>query len=128
MRMGKENYSESRGRVTVRTLIPPVAVAFFSMLFVLLLTLFPSFRNIFSPSATKIVIVFLMWLFFASTLVTLADFREMQGTISGWLDVLVIILLEGLLGYLVFADLLYVSILVVLCGLFVAYVSFAQRD
>lgn len=114
--------------MTVRTLIPPVAVAFFSMLFVLLLTLFPSFRNIFSPSATKIVIVFLMWLFFASTLVTLADFREMQGTISGWLDVLVIILLEGLLGYLVFADLLYVSILVVLCGLFVAYVSFAQRD
>lgn len=125
--MSKEDHSEARGRVTPRSLIPPVIIAVASFLVVLYLRISPSWDS--SSNASFLIVVppiVLMWIFYAAVLVTLANLREMQGTVSGWFDVLGLMIAEGIMLYLVFANLLYISVVIALCVLFVAYVNFAQ--
>jgi hypothetical protein len=127
MSMSKEDHSEARGRVTPRSLIPPVIIAVASFLVVLYLRISPSWDS--SSNASFLIVVppiVLMWIFYAAVLVTLANLREMQGTVSGWFDVLGLMIAEGIMLYLVFANLLYISVVIALCVLFVAYVNFAQ--
>jgi hypothetical protein len=127
--MSKDGYSETRGRVTIRSLIPSVTIAVLSFLVVLYLRVAPGWNSSYSASPIAMALpVVLMWIFYASILVALANFREMQGTVSGWFDVLGLMVAEGILAYLVFANLIYVSLVIALCCLFVAYVNFAQRD
>jgi hypothetical protein len=129
MRMSQDNYSESRGKVTTRSFIPPISVAVLSIVIVLYLRLGPNWSGSFSGGTLAMALpVCLMWIFYASTLITITDYREMQGTISGWFDVTSLMVAEGILAYLIFADILYVAVVVVLCALFVAYVDIAQRS
>ena len=125
--MDKDSHSESRGRVTSRSLVPSVVISVASILIVFYLRIAPNWNG--SSSVSFIAVappIILMWIFYASVLISLANLREMQGTVAGWFDVLGLMAAEGLLAYLVFENLLYVSIVIALCVLFVAYVNFAQ--
>jgi hypothetical protein len=126
--MSKDGYSESRGRVTIRSLVPYVTIAVLSFVVVLYFRVAPSWNSYRASPVAMALPVVLMGIFYASILVALANFREMQGTVSGWFDVLGLMVAEGIMAYLVFASLIYVSLVIALCCLFVAYVNFAQSD
>jgi hypothetical protein len=127
--MSKDGHIESRGRITPKSLVPSLIIGVASILLVLYLRIAPSWNS--NSSANFVAAappIILMWIFYASALVSLANLREMQGTVSGWFDVLGLMVVEALLTYLVFANFLYVSVVIALCVLFVAYVNFAQSD
>jgi hypothetical protein len=129
MPMSKDGYGEPRRRVTSRSLVPSLIIGGASILFVFYLRIAPSW-NVGSGSSFVAAVppLVLLWVFYASLLVTVANIREMQGTVAGWFDVLGLMVLEILISYLVFADLLYIAIVIALCILFVAYVNLAQSD
>ena len=124
--------SESGGtyaehRAMVRTIILCLVVAAVSILVVVYLRLNPIWVTTFKPSHVLIAIpVILLSIFFAATLVAVANRREMGRNVSGWFDVVSLMIAEGILAYLILGSLLSTSLFVAICVAFVAYLHFAQ--
>ena len=73
-------------------------------------------------------LIVLLVAFYAGALVSVANRREMGRGVSGWLDVLGLMVIEGILAFLIFGELLYVLVVILLCCVFVFYVHLAQRS
>jgi hypothetical protein len=113
----------------VRTIILCLVVAVLSLLIVLYLRLNPVWETTLKPSHVLIAIpIILLSIFFAAVLVAVANRREMGRNVSGWFDVVSLLVAEGILAYLILGSLLSTSLVVLICIAFVVYLHFAQRE
>ena len=127
--MSESSGAYSEHRAMVRTIILCLFIAVVSILIVLYLRLNPIWETTFKPSHVLIAIpVILLSIFFAAILVAVANRREMGRNVSGWFDVVSLLIVEGILAYLILDSLLSTSLVVLICILFILYLHFAQRE
>jgi uncharacterized membrane protein YhaH (DUF805 family) len=127
--MSESSGTYSEHRAMVRTIILCLFIAVVSFLIVIYLRLNPIWETTLKPSHMLIAIpIILLSIFFASVLVAVANRREMGRNVSGWFDVLSLLVAEGILAYLILGSLLSTSLVVLICILFVVYLHFAQRE
>jgi uncharacterized membrane protein YhaH (DUF805 family) len=93
------------------------------------LRLNPIWETTLKPSHVLIAIpIILLSIAFAAVLVAVANRREMGRNVSGWFDVMSLLIAWGILAYLILGSLLSTSLVVLICIVFVVYVHFAQRE
>jgi uncharacterized membrane protein YhaH (DUF805 family) len=127
--MSQSSGAYSDYRAMVRTIILCLVVAVVSFLIVIYLRLNPVWETTLKPSHVLIVIpVTFLSIFFASVLVAVANRREMGRNVSGWFDVVALLVAEGILSYLILGSIVSTSLVVLICIAFVAYLHFAQRE
>jgi uncharacterized membrane protein YhaH (DUF805 family) len=116
-------------RAMLRTVVLCLFIAAVSIIIVVYLRLNPIWENTFKPSHVLIAIpVLLLDVFFATTLLAVANRREMGRNVSGWFDVVSLMIAEGILAYLILGSLLSTTLFVLICIAFVAYLHYAQGE
>jgi cytochrome bd-type quinol oxidase subunit 2 len=126
--MSKDGHVDTERKAMTRSIALCTAIAIAAAAVVVYLRLSPTWVTSFKAQPVLMTLtVILLAVFYAGTLVSLANIREMGRAVSGWFDVLSLMVLTGILAYLIFGSLLYVSVVVLLCSAFVLYVHLAQR-
>jgi hypothetical protein len=125
--MSKGGSADTERRFMVRSIVlcTIIAVAAFFVVIYLRLTSIQAISFIVHPFLMPLLIVLLV-AFYAGVYVSVANLREMGRGVSGWFDVLTLMVVEGILAFLIFGELLYVLVIILLCSAFVFYVRLAQ--
>jgi len=127
--MSKGGYADTERRLMIRSIALCITIAVVAVLIVVYLRLTSVWETTFkSQPLLMIVPMILLAVFYAAILVSVANRREMGRGVSGWFDVLSLMVAEGILAFLIFGDFLYVSLVILLCSAFVLYVHLAQRS
>jgi hypothetical protein len=124
--MGKDSAAEPDRRLIVRTIAVSIIVAVVALSVAVFVRLTPLWSTFSSQLVTMLILVFLLWLFFVAFLVGFANYRELGRSVSGWLDVMVLLVVQGVLSFLILADLVYFSVVILLCLAFIVYLHAAQ--
>jgi hypothetical protein len=112
-----------------RTIILCLVVAVASFTAIIYFRLTPIWETAFRSNRVMIAIpILLLSIFFAAVLVAVANRREMGRNVSGWFDVIALMVAEGILAYLILGSLLSTSLVILICCAFVVYLHFAQRE
>ena len=124
--MGKDSSAELDRKLTVRTIAVSIIVAVAALSVTVFVRLTPLWSTFSSQLITMLVLVFLLWLFFAAFLVGFANYRELGRRVSGWFDVIVLLIVQGVLSFLILGDLVYFLVVILLCLAFIVYLHAAQ--
>lgn len=126
--MSKDGNVDIERKAMTRSIVLCTIIAVVAAVVVLYLRLTPAWTTSFKAQPVLMTLsVILLAVFYAATLISLANLREMRRAVSGWLDVLSLLILAGIFAYLIFGSLLYVSLVILLCCAFVVYTHLAQR-
>jgi len=113
----------------IRSIAFCTIIAVIAVLIVVFLRLTSVWETVFKTQPVLMTFpIILLGVFYAAILVSVANRREMGRAVSGWFDVLSLMVAEGILAFLIFGDFLYVSLVILLCSAFVLYVHLAQRS
>lgn len=113
----------------IRSIALCTTIAVVAVLIVIYLRLTSVWETTFrSQPVLMILPMILLAVFYAAILISVANRREMGRGVSGWFDVLSLMVVEGIFAFLIFGDFLYVSLVILLCSAFVLYVHLAQRS
>jgi hypothetical protein len=125
--MSKGSSADTERRFMVRSVALCTIIAVAALLVVVYLRLASTWVTSFhaQPVLMTLSVIFLV-VFFAGILVSVANLREMGRGVSGWFDVLSLMIIEGILVFLIFGEPLYVLVVILLCSAFVLYIHLAQ--
>jgi len=127
--MSKGDSADIERRLMVRTIALCSTVAVVAIAIVMYLRLTPIWDTSFKGHHVMMSLpAILLAVFYAGVLVSVANRREMGRNVSGWFDVLSLMVFTGILAYLIIGDFLYVLIVILLSSAFVLYVHLAQRS
>nr|MDO8100916.1 hypothetical protein [Candidatus Njordarchaeota archaeon] len=125
--MSKGGHADAERRLMIRSIALCTIIAVVAVLIVVFLRLTSVWETAFKTQPILMALpIILLGVSYAAILVSVANRREMGRAVSGWFDVLSLMVAEGILAFLIFGDFLYVSLVILLCSIFVLYVHLAQ--
>lgn len=127
--MSRADSADYERKLMVRTIVLCLFIAIASILIVLYLRLTPIWETTFEANHLLMAIpILLLSIFYAALLVAVGNRREMGRSVSGWFDVIALMVPEGFIAYIILQGLLSTSFVILICCAFVMYLHFAQRD